>query len=800
MYSTKSTSTWVSQTFSQDAGDTNWTAYQIAMTGASKKYSIYSTGTTASTLSTYDGNDIVYGAPLWLSTDGTSFVTGTAGTITTTAPLFPTPTKVTAQSVVAPAYMTTAPTYGQPMFMKPDGTKYWYVSNTGSTLREVSLTTAWDMSTAADSAKTIGGFGLYGFCFSPDGRILFSSEGTNVFVRYLGTAWDITTAGAPSSWALPSGNISYCRCMRISSDGLNLYLSNNGSNTGTYNFIYHYQLNMPYQVGNWTTPNAATSTSNTFGTTSGCLTGFELTPNGKTLIVGYYDGTNHTIKAFMLTAPWLVTNANQGQVGTTFTTATSNYTSGGSTGGFVLDPTGTKLIYFGGTKGFETFTIDANTKYNVNLVSFALGAAPTIAYAQPPRVFADMEATTPQVNLMPVEQDWISSTTTQVVFGGNGAGLVAVGDNLQLNYTTNVPITSVSASTTGGLAAATLATKIQYTGKYLTLPFNNYGMRFRPDGSMVYFTDQTRIYTYSLSVPWDITTAVQTSVVYMPAITSGTVVGIDFNATGTKLFIHMFVADSNVRLYEYNLSAPWVLQSLLATGRWMQTWTATNYTPAGGRFNETGTQFYFNAAYSSSRYIRAWMLSTPYDIGTATTSYDFSNSYSAGAAWPPLLEPGGKYLLTSHSYTGEQTLVTANNFFDGISATADVSNNSGLVVSWPAQGGGQSPAYAHDFSPDGMRYYATFANWKSNWVYQHRVRTKPLTQYTATFATQGSAPTSVSIPDRSTELTVTPSLSGGNMVLTTPQTSKTGRALAVKVVSNSAFTNISNMTLNVWKA
>lgn len=798
MYSTKSTSTWVSQTFNQDVGDTNWNAYQIALTGAAKKYSIYTAGTTSSTLSTYDGMDIAYGATLLLSTNGTTLVSGPAGTITTTAPLFPTPSKITAQSVVSPTYMTTAPSYGQPMFMKPDGTKYWYVSSTGSTLREVNLTTAWDMSTAADSAKTIGGFGVYGFCFSPDGRILFSCDGTYVYVRYLATAWDITTAGASSYWTLPGGGTTYCRCMRISPDGLNLFIMSNSGVSTTYNTISQYQLNLPFQVATWN-GTTATSVSQTFANSSGGAIGFELSPNGKTLVVGYHDGSNHNIKAFTLTTPWNVSSSNQGQIGSTFQPTNADFTSASTTGGMVLDPTGTKLIYFGGSKGFSTYTVDVNTKYNVNLISFSLGAAPTIAYAQPPRVFADMEATAPQVSLMPVEQDWISSTTTGAVFGANGTGLLATGDNLQLNYTTNVPLTSVTVGSTGGLAASAISSKIQYTGKYLTLPFNNYFMRFKPDGSTVYFSDLTNLYTYSLSVPWDITTAVQTGkIVIQGEIITGysNIAGFDFNSTGTKLFIHMFV-DSNTRLIEFNLSSPWVLGSLVATGRTMQTWTAANFSTYGGRFNETGTQFYFGATYSSNKYIRAWQLSTPYDIGTVTTSVDYNSNYYYGTC-PPILEPGGQYLLTGQNTTGEQVLTTPNNFFNGLSQSSDVINNTGMIINFPGPGS-TYVAYANEFSPDGMRMYTSFSNYHFNWVYQHRVRTKPLTQYTVAFAAQGAAPTSVSIPDRSTELTVTPSLSGGNMVLTTPQTSKNGRALAVKVVSNSAFTTVTDMTLNVWK-
>jgi hypothetical protein len=88
---------------------------------------------------------------------------------------------------------------------------------------------------------------------------------------------------------------------------------------------------------------------------------------------------------------------------------------------------------------------------------------------------------------------------------------------------------------------------------------------------------------------------------------------------------------------------------------------------------------------------------------------------------------------------------------------------------------------------------------KGSTLYYFKVRTKALTQYTATYATQSYSPTSVNIPDRSVEQTITTTLSGGNMSFSTSQVVKSGRALAVRVNSPYQGANITGLTINLWK-
>lgn len=137
------------------------------------------------------------------------------------------------------------------MWFKPDGTKFYVAEDDGSTsVIEYNLGTAWDISTASASGDTydfsaqfIRAFGMF---FKNDGTEMYLMDGSNQLVRQytLGTAWDITTASYTAAFNPGTNSVTYAGGGFITSDGKNLLLSST-SNSAT---IKKYELTTPWDI------------------------------------------------------------------------------------------------------------------------------------------------------------------------------------------------------------------------------------------------------------------------------------------------------------------------------------------------------------------------------------------------------------------------------------------------------------------------------------------------------------------------------------------------------------------------
>jgi hypothetical protein len=820
MYATKNNANWNSVTFEQGVGETDWAAYQVQLTGASRQFGINTAATTATSLSTYDGFMLQSGQTLLLSTNGTTLTSGTAGVITTTAGLFPAPTLNAGFSSASLASLAGQSTFANGYCFKPDGTKLWRVSSAG-TLQEYDLSTPFNITTAVLNGRTYSGFcnTSGAVAFTSDGLTMATFIATGTLAYYiLGIAWDITTAGGRNSITIPTTTLA-CRQMRISPDGNFLIGMSNGAagNTTGQNAIRVWQIPTPNVLGSIATSQPALYLSSTFATTASGYGTFDFTPDGKVFLVLRSTGTTTpamTLLAYACTIPWNPSAGNITQIGSNFNVPTADFPAFGATTGmgFVMDSNGTNfMIMLGGTPvGLGTYNTNINTKYNVNISSFGLSAAPIRAYYQAPRVFVDMEAAPGQVSLTTTEQDFISGTTSQVIFGANGTNLLAAGNPLRLNNNNTVTTTTVTQGTANGLPArqingtgATYIFASGVTANSMGLPLQANAIRLRPDGSSLYVVNANTnvIYQYNLSTPWNLTTASLFNIVVLSSSITGNqsfinVQGIEFNATGTRMFLNgNNQSTSLLSVFEFTLSVPYQIGTAIYLRR--RDYVASSSFPnnLGGRFNETGTQFYFLTLSAGGVYQLQYMnLSTPYDTSTMGSLNAVSSGNANVGTSPPTLTPGGNFIFVAQNFSQLQFINTANNiasFNVGYSCDQDIG-----AINYPVLGTVSSQAC--DFSPDGMRMFAFFSN--GNIIRAYRVRTRPLTQYTAQFATQATTTTSVFFPDNSVEASITASLSGSTMNFATSQVLDTGRAVGLRVNSPFSGTDISNVTLNLWKS
>jgi hypothetical protein len=152
--------------------------------------------------------------------------------------------------------------YHKDLKFKSDGTKMYVLDDGDGYVYQYSLSTAWDVSTASyDSASyTALGFDVVsGIDFKTDGTIMFAFAGGSAGNRLmysipLSTAWDISTAGSPSSSSptiMAQAAAGAWYALNFKPDGTKFFMSAD-SGGGGQNYIYGYTLSTAWNISSIT--------------------------------------------------------------------------------------------------------------------------------------------------------------------------------------------------------------------------------------------------------------------------------------------------------------------------------------------------------------------------------------------------------------------------------------------------------------------------------------------------------------------------------------------------------------------
>ena len=215
---------------------------------------------------------------------------------------------------------------------------------------------------------------------------------------------------------------------------------------------------------------------------------------------------------------------------------------------------------------------------------------------------------------------------------------------------------------------------------------------FNPDGTKMYITSYTTVYQYTLSTPYDASTATYDSISkVVPSLTG--IVGMNFKDDGLKVFFADAVAKT---LYIYPLTVAWDITTITSTGStsfpvsaysgecngafinpdgthayWCNgldpdtveqvvlrvNWSFETHSPKyagelnvvavnpsveGCAFSPDGTKFWVN---DDSVGLYQFTCSTPYDITSGTyDSYVFSYAAQDSSGWNCAFSPDGKWM------------------------------------------------------------------------------------------------------------------------------------------------------------
>lgn len=146
----------------------------------------------------YNNTGVIYQRPL-----STAFDLSTAG-------------------AVASSYTASVGSRG--IFLKPDGTRLYYVDANAKTLRELVLSTPYSLTGASAGSSFNVGVTPSGMYWQPDGSAVYHANTGNrtIYKRTASTPWSLTGLGSATTHTLTgaSGNFND---MWIGSDGVNLY-------------------------------------------------------------------------------------------------------------------------------------------------------------------------------------------------------------------------------------------------------------------------------------------------------------------------------------------------------------------------------------------------------------------------------------------------------------------------------------------------------------------------------------------------------------------------------------------------
>lgn len=135
---------------------------------------------------------------------------------------------------------------------------------------------------------------------------------------------------------------------------------------------------------------------------------------------------------------------------------------------------------------------------------------------------------------------------------------------------------------------------------------------FRPNGRIMYVLGGTSVYEYTLTSPWDVTTATYASKSFDFSTEEATPTGIAFNLVGTKMYM---VGTTDGLVEQYSLSDPWDISSATADAVTLNVGTQ-DATPEGIAIGNDGARLFM--AGNTNNTIYSYTMTTAYDLSTAS--------------------------------------------------------------------------------------------------------------------------------------------------------------------------------------
>ena len=396
--------------------------------------------------------------------------------------------------------VATQETFPTGLFFKPDGLTMYVVGNASDSVHEYTLSTAWDISTAtflqsfSVSAQEINPTGLF---FKPDGTKMYivGSNGDDVNEYTLSTAWDISTASFVQVFSV-SAQDTTPQGVFFKDDGTIMYVLGR-----TNPVIYQYQLSTAWDISTATFSMPTTKYFNV-ATQENVPEDLFFKPDGtKMYIIG--SGTDR-VQEYDLSSAWAISTATFLQF---FSVSTQDIVPTA----LFFKPDGTKM-YMLGAVGQDVNEYNLSTAWDISTTTYLQNFSVATQETTPRGIFFKLDG------------------TKMYIVGSSGDEV----NEYDLS-------TAWDISTSSFLQLFSISSQES----------NPSGIFFRPDGTKMYVVGETGddVNEYSLSTPWNITTA---TFVRLFSFIQQTLnpTGIFFRETGLQMYVISLTSDA---IWEYDL-------------------------------------------------------------------------------------------------------------------------------------------------------------------------------------------------------------------------------------------------------
>jgi 6-phosphogluconolactonase (cycloisomerase 2 family) len=456
------------------------------------------------------------------------------------------------------------------IYIKPDGTQLYVVgpNNTDSVWQQT-MPTAWDV------ANMVPGFYVgsqevtpQGLAFKDDGTKMYivGSGNDTVYQYSLSTAWNVLTASYDSVSFSVASQEDNPRGITFKTDGTKMYIIGiQGDDVNEYNLSTAWNVSTASYIQNFS---VLTQT----GTTPVKV---EFKSDGTKMFVA--SDTNDAVYEYALSSAWDISTASYSSI---------SYAVGALTGevslqGLAFADSGTKMYIVGrGISRVMGFLLSSAWNLsNVNLYY---------------RYVGDQE-----------------SVPRSVPFKPDGTEMYVLG-------TSGDDVNQYSVSTAWSVQSASYVRAFVVSGQTGTTPVN---VNFKDDGTKMYVLSNTNdaIYQYSLSTAWDVSTASYDSISFSVNSQESNPTGMFIGDSGTKLYV---VGNTNNRVYQYTLSSAWDLSTASYANKSFSV-SSQEPTVQGVFVGDSGAKMYIVGTSNDTLY--QYTLSTPWDVSTASyTNINFN--------------------------------------------------------------------------------------------------------------------------------------------------------------------------------
>jgi WD40 repeat protein len=263
------------------------------------------------------------------------------------------------------------------------------------------------------------------------------------------------------------------------------------------------------------------------------------------------------------------------------------------------------------------------------------------------------------------------SNLYSAVFNGDGTKLFTLG------YASD-SVHEYSLSTAYDLSTASYTSNSFSVASQAAVPF---GLAFSNDGTKFYVAASDNvIYQYSMSSAWDITTASYSSISKSVSAQDSGLRAIDFKPDGTKLYV---LGNTNKRVYQYSMTTPWDVSTA--------SYDSISFSVSGQTSNASDISFspdgsVFILCDAGGAYIRKYVLSTPWLISSSSWVGSFSVSSENTSPSGVVFNASGTKMYVLRNATG----VNIWQYTTGTSAPATFTYPAS--VDWPAGTAPDAPA------------------------------------------------------------------------------------------------------------